>query len=318
VPSYDNLKEALINGIIAVRGVLHAVTLRSDEEINVAVRNVKRRAKIAAHYAIAHLNQGGQPLLPMSQAAKERFIELLQARIYRTPRSLKSIAGGGMSRPSKQAESSSDTARRAKASKPSLDERAPSPPIRAASEEKSPPIHVSEEDWIVKKRRRLDLKTAQSVGLDATRAVLLCVRISDPRLFEVNLKALVADSVLAARSAIAYLNSGGRRLRTPSSGERSALKKKLEASAIGRLEVRVPALGAPEPGLAGCEVDDALGKIIRGTLLLKGCVREPTISPELADALESIERGVRLSRDCIRKRNLFFGGPNASLSRSLR
>jgi hypothetical protein len=96
--SNDNLKAAIVNGMIAVSGVLHAVSLRSDEEVDSAARNVKRQAHLAAHYAIAHLNQGGQALLPMSQAARELFIGLLRARIYNNPRPLKSIAGGSSAR----------------------------------------------------------------------------------------------------------------------------------------------------------------------------------------------------------------------------
>ena len=317
--SSHDLNEALINGWLAVRWSLYTVTLKSDEEIDNAVSNVRRSAKIAAHYALAHLNQGGQAPRPLSQAAKERFVGMIQASIYGIPRALKSLEGGRMIHPSKQARPVSVAARKAKASKPSVNERIPSPPIRAASEMKaSSPIYVSEEDWAVKRRRRLDLKTAESVGLDATKAVLLCVRITDPRVFEVNLKALVADSILAARSAISYLDSGGRRLRAPSPGERCALRKKLEALAIGRLEVRSPTIEASSPELVGGELGDALGKIIYGALTLKGCVREPTISPELAEALGSIVRGARLGRDCIRKRHMFFGGPNASLPRNLR
>jgi hypothetical protein len=317
--STRDLNEALINGWLAVRWLFYTVTLKSDEEIDNAVSSVRRSAKIAAHYALAHLNQGGQVPRPLSQAAKERFLGMIQASIYGVPRALKSLEGGRMIHPSKQARPVSVTARKTKASKTPINERIPSPPIRAASEVRvSPLIHVSEEDWTLKRQRRLDLKTAQSVGLDATKAVLFCVRITDPRVFEVNLKALVADSILAARSAISYLDSGGRRLCTPSPGERCALRKKLEASAIGRLEVRSPTLEASSPELVGGELDDALGKIIRGALILKGCLREPTNSPELAEALGSIVRGARLSRDCIRKRNMFFGGTNASLSRNLR
>jgi hypothetical protein len=98
VGSYDNLKEAIVNGMVAIREVLHAVSLGSDEEVDNAARNVKRQAHLAAHYAIAHLNQGGQALLPMSQAARELFIGLLRARIYNIPRPLKSIAGGSSAR----------------------------------------------------------------------------------------------------------------------------------------------------------------------------------------------------------------------------
>jgi hypothetical protein len=317
VSSHD-LNEALINGWLAVRWMFYTEILKTDEEIDNAVSNVRRSAKIAAHYALAHLNQGGPAPRQLSQAAKERFIGMIQASIHGVPRPLKSLEGGRMVQPSRQARPVSATARKAKASRPSISERIPSPPIRAASEMKaSTLIHVSQEDWTVKRRRRLDLKTAQSVGLDATRAVLLCVRITDQRLFEANLKALVADSILAARSAISYLDSGGRRLSTPSPGERCALRKKLETSAIGRLEVRYPTPESSSPELVGGELDDALGKIIRGALLLKGLAQEPTISPELAEALGSIVRGARLGRDCIRKRNMFFGGPNACLSRNL-
>lgn len=83
---YDNLKEAIIHGMIAVRGV----------QLNLAARNIKRQARIAAHYAIAHLDQGGHAPQPMSQEAKETVIRLVLARVEQTPRSLKSLPGGAI------------------------------------------------------------------------------------------------------------------------------------------------------------------------------------------------------------------------------
>lgn len=165
--SLSNLKEALINGIIAVRSVLQAVTLRSDDEFLVALGNVKRRARIAAHYAIIHLNQSGHVPLPRSQAEKEFLIGLLQAGIYKTPRPLKSIAGEGRSRPGREA------ARRSVASKRSVS----SSPIRAASEQRPAPVQVSEEDWMIRKwRQPLDATEPEPAGSDVDDALDTIVR----------------------------------------------------------------------------------------------------------------------------------------------
>ena len=91
--SYDNLKEAIIHGLIAVRAVVCASSLKY-EELNLAARNIKRQARIAAHHAIAHLGQGGQAPQPMSQEAKENVIRMVRARVGRAPRALKSLPGG--------------------------------------------------------------------------------------------------------------------------------------------------------------------------------------------------------------------------------
>ena len=210
---YDNLKEAIIQGLIAVRGVVFASSLK-HEELNLAARNIKRQARIAAHYAIAHLDQGGQAPQPMSQEAKENVIRLVLARVDQTPRSLKSLPGGAIHSTAKKRDRASGAVQKPKRSRVSVAPRDTSPAIiRSASESESSPIQVSEADWIIKKRRRLDLKAAQSVGIDTATAILLCVRLTNPELFQAKLRALVADSVLAARSAISYLDSGGRPLR---------------------------------------------------------------------------------------------------------
>jgi hypothetical protein len=304
--SYDTLKEAIIHGLIAVRAVVFASSLKY-EELNLAARNIKRQARIAAHYAIAHLGQGGQAPQPMSQEAKENVIRMVRARVCQTPRSLKSLPGGAIySTAKKRDRPAAGAVQEQRHSRVPITLRVTSPPIiRSASESGSSPIQVSEADWIIKQRRRLDLKAAQSVGLDTTKAILLCVRLTNPELFQAKLRALVADSVLAARSAISYLDSGGRPLRTPSSGERSALRVRLEALAIASLEAMMPEAEAPglEPRRDG--LDDALDTLVRGSLLLKECNEATAMSPELADALGSIVRGALLFRDCIRKNRLF-------------
>ncbi len=203
---YDNFKEAMIHGLVAVRGVLLAISSLKHEELNIAARNIKRQARIAAHYAIAYLGQGGKAPQPMSREAKENVIRLVLARVDRTPRSLKSLPGGA--------------------------------------------IHGS--------------------------PILLCARVRSPELFQAKLRTLVAGSVLAARSAISSLDSGGRPLRAPSSREISALRAKLEALAIVSLGAMVPegeAIGLEVAGELG-EVADAVGSIVRGALLFRDCIRK--------------------------------------------
>jgi hypothetical protein len=302
-----NLKEAIIQGMVAVRAVLLAISSLHDEELDLAAKNIKRQARIAAHYAIAHLGQGGKAPQPKSREAKENVIRLVLARIDQTPRSLKSLPGGAIhSTAKKRDRPASGAVLKPERSRDSVAPRETSSPIiRSASEGESPPIQVSEADWITKKRRRLDLKAAQSVGLDATKAILLCVHVKNPELFQAKLRALVADSVLAARSAISYLDSGGRPLRNSSSAERRALRARLEAQAIASLEARVPEVEASELEPARDGLDDALNTLVRGSFLLKEFIEARTISPQLADALGSIVRGALLSRDCIRKNRLF-------------
>ena len=87
--SYDNLKEAIIQGMVAVRSVLLDGSSFKGEELDLAAKNIKRQARIAAHYAIAHLGQGGKAPQPMSQEAKENVIRLVLARVDQIPRSLK-------------------------------------------------------------------------------------------------------------------------------------------------------------------------------------------------------------------------------------
>jgi hypothetical protein len=116
----------MIHGMIAVRGVL----------LNLAARNIKRQARIAAHYAIAHLDQGGKAPRPMSQKAKENVIRLVLARVDQTPRSLKSLPGGAIySTAKKRDRPASGAVLKRKRSRISVAPRDTSPPIiRSASE----------------------------------------------------------------------------------------------------------------------------------------------------------------------------------------
>jgi len=182
-----DFSKARIFGEFAIRGLLFAITLENFEEFRAARKQLKKHARIAASAASSFLQRGGTAPAPPTKEERDRLLKKLQAQV--------------------------DASRKA-----------------LLCTEKTPLARVicpAVGDWEKLRLRRAALSRAKRLGLDAVLAVYYALSQTEPERFETNLKIVYSDAVLAARSAQAYLDSGGAPLPKPSIQEVRVLRVKL-------------------------------------------------------------------------------------------
>jgi hypothetical protein len=84
MPLRDDLRKARYFGGVSVRGVLYASRLRTREELQVALRSLRKDARRAAHHALAYLGAGGVAPRRPAPSERERFRAVHEAAIQGT------------------------------------------------------------------------------------------------------------------------------------------------------------------------------------------------------------------------------------------
>jgi len=182
-----DFSKARIFGEFAIRGFLFAITLENFDEFRAARKQLTRHVRIAARAARAFLEEGGTAPAPPTKEERDRLLTKLQAQVNASRKALLCT------------------------------EKAPLARV----------IFPAVGDWEKLRQRRAALNRAKRLGLDAVLAVYYALSQTEPARFEANLKVIYADAALAARSAQAYLDSGGAPLPKPSIQEVRVLRVKL-------------------------------------------------------------------------------------------
>jgi hypothetical protein len=182
-----NFSKARIFGEFAIRGFLYATTLENFQEFRAARKQLTRHVRIAARAANAFLEGGGTAPAPPTKEERDRLLKKLQAQVDASLSAL------------------------------------PTPALPKLARVIRPTV----ENWERIRQRRAALHRAKRLGLDAALAVYYALSQTEPERFETNLRIVYSDAVLAARSAQAYLDSGGTPLPKPSIQEVRVLRVKL-------------------------------------------------------------------------------------------
>ena len=182
-----DFSKARIFGEFAIRGLLFAITLENFEEFRAARKQLKKHARIAARAASSFLQRGGTAPAPPTKEERDRLLTKLQAQVDASLSALPAPAVPNLARV----------------------------------------IRPTVENWERIRQRRAALRRAKHLGLDAALAVYYALSQTEPERFEANVKIIYADAAIAARSAQAYLDSGGGPLPKPSIQEVRVLRVKL-------------------------------------------------------------------------------------------